>query len=141
VCRRFREAGGSSGAGDEVVVVVVDVVGVVDGTDGAVARDDVAGDGGDDGLVGVSLACMPVSQVLGGSVDVSAFFRSRGGSSLGSVCVTALAVEVSCVVWVSTLAVGTASVWVSKLTWGVVTMFSSEVGLSSSGSSIWRAAQ
>ena len=56
--------------GTEWLWCVVDDVGVVDGADGAVATGDVASDGGDDGLVGVSLAYMPVSQMLGGSVDV-----------------------------------------------------------------------
>jgi hypothetical protein len=84
-------------AGAENVVAVVNVVGVVDGTDGAVARDDVAGDGGDDGLVGVSLACVPVSQVLGSSVDVPALFRRRSFSSSCTVCVTALIVLVGVV--------------------------------------------
>ena len=81
------------------MVVVGDVVGVVDGADGAVAMGDVAGDGGDDGLVGVSLACMPVSQMLGGSVDVPTSFSRCGSLSLGSVCVTVSAVEVGAV-WV-----------------------------------------
>jgi hypothetical protein len=49
-CRRTRGAGGGFEAGGEVVVAVVDDVGVVDGADGAVD----SGDGGDDRLVGVS---------------------------------------------------------------------------------------
>jgi hypothetical protein len=49
-CRRTRGAGGRFEAGEEVVVAVVDDVGVVDGADGAVD----SGDGGDDRLVGVS---------------------------------------------------------------------------------------
>ena len=52
------------------MVVVVDIVGVVDGIDGAVARDDVAGNGGGDGLV---------------------------SSSRGAVCMAALAVELEAV--------------------------------------------
>jgi hypothetical protein len=46
--RRTRVAGGRFEAGKEVVVVVVDVVGVVDGADGgcaSVVSGDVAGDG------------------------------------------------------------------------------------------------
>jgi hypothetical protein len=49
-CRRTRGAGGCFEARGEVVVAVVDNVGVVDGADGAVD----SGDGGDDRLVGVS---------------------------------------------------------------------------------------
>ena len=80
-------------------MVVVDDVGVVDGADGAVATGDVVSDGGDDGLVGVSLACMPVSQMLGGSVDVPASFSRCGIPSLFIVCVTASTVVVG-VIWV-----------------------------------------
>ena len=77
-----------------MVVVVVDAVVAVDGADGAVARGGVAGDGGGDRLVGVSLACMPVSQLLGGLVDIPTSFSRRGGSLLGTVCITALIVPV-----------------------------------------------
>ena len=80
-------------------MVVVDNVGVVDGADGAVAMGDMVGDGGDDGLVGVSLACMPVSQMLGGSVDVPASFSRCGIPSSFIVCVTASTVVVG-VIWV-----------------------------------------
>ena len=79
------------------MVVVGDVVGVVDGADGAVARGDVAGDGGGDELVGVSLVCMPFSQVLGGSIDIPASFSRRSGSSPGTVCVTTSTVAVALV--------------------------------------------
>jgi hypothetical protein len=52
-CRHFRGAGGCSEAGSEVVVAVVDNVGVVDGGCAGVVGDDVADSGGDRGL-GVS---------------------------------------------------------------------------------------
>jgi hypothetical protein len=84
-----------------VVELVVDGVVIVDGSvdvadggcDGIVSSD-VARNGGVDRLVGVSLACMPVSQVLGSSVDIPASLSRRGGSSLGTVCITALVVLV-----------------------------------------------
>jgi hypothetical protein len=80
-------------------VAVDDVVGVVDGCCAAVASGDVAHVGGVDGLVGVSLACMLIPQVLGGSVDIPTSFSRRGGLSLGTVCTTALVVlaKVVCV--------------------------------------------
>jgi hypothetical protein len=68
-CRHFRGADGCSEAGSEVVVAVVDDVGVVDGGCAGVVGDDVAGDGGDDGLVGVvwvlASTQTAVSQVVG----------------------------------------------------------------------------
>ena len=76
------------------MVAVDDGVGIIDGVCGAVARGDVAGAGGDDELVGVSLACTPVSQVLGGSVDVPTSFSRCGGLSLGTVCIMVLIVLV-----------------------------------------------
>ena len=84
------------------MVAVDDDDGVVDGADGGcvgVVSSDVAASCGNDGLVGVSLACTPVSQVLEVSVDVPASFSRRGGSSLGAVCITASTV-VAGVVWV-----------------------------------------
>ena len=98
-CRRFRRVAGRFEAGDGVVVAVVDNVGNVDGGCAGVVSNDVADIAGVDRLVGVSLACMPVSQVLGSSVDVPASFSRRGGSSLGAVCITASTVVVG-VVWV-----------------------------------------
>ena len=89
-----------------VVAGIVVVVGAVDGTDGAVARGDVAG------LVGwgLSSVCTGVSQVLQSSIDVPASFSRRGGSSSCTVCVAALTV-VARVVWVLELMVVAGSVW------------------------------
>jgi hypothetical protein len=84
-CRRSRALPGGSEAGGTAVVVVDDVV-------AGVTSGDVAHVGGVDGLVGVSLACMPIPQVLGGSVDIPMSFSRRGGLSLGTVCITALIV-------------------------------------------------
>jgi hypothetical protein len=72
-CRGSGAAGGGSEAGGEVVVVVVNDVGCADGGCAGVVSSDVAAGCGDDGLVAVS--------------------------SLGAVCITALAVgvEVVCV--------------------------------------------
>jgi hypothetical protein len=72
VCRRLRDAGSSFEGGEKVVVVVVNDVGCADGGCAGVASSDVAAGCGDDGLVAVS--------------------------SLGAVCITALAVGVE-VVW------------------------------------------
>jgi hypothetical protein len=72
--------GGSGGS----IPTVLGVVWVVASVEGLVTRVVEAG---------VSLqACEAASQVLGGSVDVPASFSRRGGSSLGSVCVTVSAV-------------------------------------------------
>jgi hypothetical protein len=79
VCRRFRDAGGSSEAGEKVVVVVFDDAGVVDGNvdvaDGGcagVVNGNVADSGGNDGLVGV--------------VWVLASTRTAVSRIVGSVC-------------------------------------------------------
>jgi hypothetical protein len=126
VCRRFRGAGGWFEAGKEVLVVVVNVVGSVDGSvdvaDGScdgIVNSDVARNGGVDRLVGVSLACMPVSQVLGSSVDIPASFSRRGGSSLGTVCILASTMQVGVVcelVFVVTRVVGSVCMLSSTLT-------------------------
>jgi hypothetical protein len=93
-----RVAGARFEAGREVVVVVVDVIGIIDGADGgcaSIVSGDVAADGDVEGLVGV------VRDKLGGSVDILAFFHSCGGgnSSLSAICITASMVELE-VVWV-----------------------------------------
>jgi hypothetical protein len=72
VYRRFREAGGSFGAGAEGVVAVVD------GADGAVDSSDVAGNGDGGGLVAVVWVLESTRNV------VSAFFVEVGVSSSGS---------------------------------------------------------
>jgi hypothetical protein len=97
VVREF--AGGCFEAGREVVVVVVDVVGIVDGADGgcaSVISGDVAGDGEGRGVGMVQLGFGWYG--LGGSVDVPTFLSERSGSSLSTVCVMASAVVVF--VWV-----------------------------------------
>jgi hypothetical protein len=53
VCRRFRGVGSRFGAGDGLVVVVVDDVGNLDGGCAGVVSDDVADIAGVGGLVGV----------------------------------------------------------------------------------------
>jgi hypothetical protein len=53
-CRRLRGAGSRFGAGEGVVVVVDDIVGVIDGGCAAVVSGDVAHRGGDGGLWAVS---------------------------------------------------------------------------------------
>ena len=73
-CHCFGGAGGQFEAGEGMVVVVVDIVGIIDGGCATVVSDDVAVGSGDDKLVRVSL--------------------------WGAICVTALAVVVE-VVWVS----------------------------------------
>jgi hypothetical protein len=73
------------------VVVIVNDVGIVDGGCGAIARGDVVHVGGVNRL---SLACTPVSQVLGGSVDIPALFNRCGILSLCTICITALTVVV-----------------------------------------------
>jgi hypothetical protein len=60
-----------------VVVVVVNIVSVVDGTDGAVVRDDVAGNGDGDGLVVVVWVLESTRSII------SAFFVKVGLSSSG----------------------------------------------------------
>ena len=77
VWRRFREFWASFGAGDAAVVDIVDVVGVVDGGCACVDGGDVAVSEGSGGSV---------TMLLGGSVDIPAFLRSRDGSlSVGAV--------------------------------------------------------
>jgi hypothetical protein len=101
VCRRFRGVWSRFWAGDRVVVMVDDSVGVVDGSDdvadGVVARGDVAGllgSLGGEGFRrvdwGLSSVCTAVSQVLQSSIDVPASFSRRGGSSSCTVCMAAL---------------------------------------------------
>jgi hypothetical protein len=71
VCRRFRGVGGCFRAGDRVVEVVVNSVGVVDGGCAGIISGDAAHSGGDDGLVGVSslgAVCMKASAVEAGVV-------------------------------------------------------------------------
>jgi hypothetical protein len=106
VCRLFWGSGCCSEARGVVVVAVVNIVDVVDGVHAGVVPGDVAVVAGTGGLVTgavvawVSLqVCGAVFQVLGSSVDVPASFSRRGGSSLGSVCVTVSAVVVGAV-WV-----------------------------------------
>jgi hypothetical protein len=101
VCRRFRSFWGLFEVEGKVVVAVVNVVDVGDGGRVVVVHGDMAVVTGLGGLISgavgaeVSLqACEAALQVLGGSVDVPASFSRRGGSSLGSVCVTVSAVEV-----------------------------------------------
>ena len=91
--RRSRGAGGCSEAGEAVVVVVDDVVGVVDGGCADVVSGDVAGDSGGDGRSVASsrvVVCIRAStEVVEGwgtvSVDVPASLSGRGGSSQGAV--------------------------------------------------------
>ena len=80
------------------IVIIDGSVDVADGSDGIVSSD-VACSGGVDRLVGVLLACMPVPQVLWGSVDIPASFSRRCGLSLGTICTTVLIVLVR-MVWV-----------------------------------------
>ena len=54
----------------------------------------MAGASGDDELVGVSLVCMLISQVLGGSVNILASFSRCGVSPVGAICITTLTVQV-----------------------------------------------
>jgi hypothetical protein len=145
VCRRSRGAGSCFGAGGEVVVVVVNVVGVVDGGCACVVSGDVAASREVSGCV--SRVCVDVSVVLGVDwvlkstcVVVCAFFSELGSSSSsGSVCraayrrsglslvweavssVAGVAWDVTStvagagVVWVLALQVVIASVWVLEL--------------------------
>ena len=116
--RHSRGTGACFEAGEGTVVAVVDSVDSTDGGCAAVVDGDVADNGGDDGLVGVSslgAVCITASAVtevvvwvlestlvVEGwgtvSVDVPASLSGRGGSSQGAVWVTASAVEVE-VVW------------------------------------------
>jgi hypothetical protein len=104
-CRRTRGTGGRFEAGEEVFVVVVDVVGNVDGGCAAIVSGNVAAFTETGGLVtgavgagGSPQACEAVSQVLGSSVDVPVSLSGRGGSLSDAVCITALTVAVE-VVW------------------------------------------
>ena len=68
MCCRSRGVWGWFEAGDEIVVAIVNDVGVVDGADGAIASSDVAVDGGGDRVaVGSSrgVVCVPTSTVEG----------------------------------------------------------------------------
>ena len=111
-------AGGGFWAKDRVVVVVDNKVVIIDCSCAVVARGDMAHVGGVDRLVGVSLSCMLVPQVLGGSVDIPTSFSSCGSLSLGTICIMALAVEVGvvCVAvdchWGLSLSVCVAISWV-----------------------------
>ena len=77
-----------------VLVVVDNDIVIVDGSCVAITSGDMAHVGGVNRLVGVLLACIPVPQVLGGSVDIPMLFSRHSSLSLGTVCITALAVEV-----------------------------------------------
>jgi hypothetical protein len=79
-------------AGEEVVVVVVDFVGNVDGGCAAVVSDAVADSGDGWGLETVGLGVLSVE--LEGSVDVPAFLSKRGSSSYVAVCASASTVAV-----------------------------------------------
>ena len=100
MCHLFRGVGGWLGAGDRVVVVVDDSVDIIDGSvdmaDGGcvgIVNSDVAASRG---LLGCVLrVCMAVSLVVG-----AIWVLTSTGVGAG-------------VVWVSTLAVVTSSVWVS----------------------------
>ena len=103
-CHHFRGAGSSFGAGDKAVVVVDDVVGIIDGGCSGIVSGGVAALEGKGGLVmramvarGSPQACEAVSQVLGSLVDIPTSFSRHGGSSLGAICITASAEEVSIV--------------------------------------------
>jgi hypothetical protein len=99
-------AGGCFGAGDGVVVVVVNSVGSFDGACAGIVSSDVAALGvrgrlvtGAVGAGGSSSVCMALSQVLGCSIDVPTSFSRRGGPLLSAVCITTSTVEVG-MVWV-----------------------------------------
>ena len=71
------------------MVVVANSIDIIDGgvdvADGGCAgviNSDMAHNGGVNRLVGVSLACMPVSQMLRVSVDIPALFSTCSGLSL-----------------------------------------------------------
>jgi hypothetical protein len=105
MCRRFRGVWGWFEAWDEVVVVVVDVVGVVDGGCAAVVSSNVAAFTGTGavGAGGSRQACDAMSQVLGSSVDVPASFNRYSSTSV-AVCIAASTVRVV-VVWEAVSAV------------------------------------
>ena len=96
-------AGGSFGAKDGVVVVVGNVVGVVDGGCGAVARGDMAGVGGDGGLGIASLRgaiCMPALTVVVVSVWVLESFRAVISASFDAI---AFATSITSIRWPSSI--------------------------------------
>jgi hypothetical protein len=102
-CCRFRAAGGCFEDGGEAVVAVVNGVSncdmAVTGCAGVVGCDTAVGNGDGRGMGTVQQGV--IRDELGGSVDVPMFFRSRGSSSLTTVCMTASAVVVVSV-WVMT---------------------------------------
>jgi hypothetical protein len=78
VCAILREV---LGAVSRLGLVVLDIVDIVDGTDGAVVSDDVAGNGDGGGLVAVVWVLESTQSI------VSAFFIKVGlSSSVSSVC-------------------------------------------------------
>jgi hypothetical protein len=95
-CRHFRAAGGCFEDGGEAVVAVVNGVSdcdvAVTGCAGVVGCDTAVGNGDGRGMRTVQRGV--IRDELGGSVDVPMFFRSRGSSSLTTVCMTASAVVV-----------------------------------------------
>jgi hypothetical protein len=87
-CWHSRGAGGGFGAGDRVVVVVVNVVANVDGGCAAVVSDAVADSSGVDGQVGVSsqgAVCVSTSMV----VVVVCVLESIVALAIGAVCTSA----------------------------------------------------
>ena len=128
-CHCLAGAGGGFGAGDEVIVVVINIVDSIDGGCAGVVSNDMAAFTGMGRLVtgavgaGGSLqACEAVSQVLGSSVDVP-MSLSKCGSTSVAVCIAESMVEVV-VIWEAISAVMVA-IWVMvsvvSQVWGVNT--------------------